>query len=122
MRLDRLSFKNVISLACKLCADDTSVRLFKVLVLVPKVLEARTAEEMEMLKTRRGCFHLQLELQQGAFMAVLMNLGQDFGNHDFCNALAFENHGQKGIAELKQDTVVAKSAFRLVVSMMGSGV
>ena len=66
-----------MSLSSKLCAGETSIRLFKLLVLVPNPLVIRTAEEMAMLKTRKGCFHLQVELQQGAFVAVLMQLGKE---------------------------------------------
>ena len=92
---------NGLAFSCKLRADDRSYRLFKLIAEMPRPLQARTAQEMDMLKT-------------------VQEVASAFGSRDFAAALGFRSGGRRTPQQLVDDVYVAAKAFKLLHTLLGS--
>ena len=112
---------NALAFAARLLAQPLGMRLFKAMVIMPRPLHARMAQELEMLKTRRGTLALHLELQQGEHTLALHGLLDMLLSPAFAEQLGFPKARTPGhLQNEKEDAMVAGTCWKLAFSVIGS--
>ena len=99
---------NAMTFSARLLAQPLGMRLFKALIITPRPLHARMAQELEMLKTRRGTLALHVGLQQGEHTPALHELLDTFLSHGVAEQLGFPK--ARGPGRLQNQTEDAMEA------------
>ena len=104
--------------ACSMCKPLNN-RCFEVLAEVPRHVMDRFYKEMKMYKRGpQGCLDLHQELCRGGYVPTIEKLLSHCSEQKFASLLQFKL-GRTSPALLKQDRIVAKASWRMVVALAG---